>query len=81
MNHRSGRFGYKVMSDRYNYLTVILEHDLKDEDAEPLIEAIKCFRGVLTVKANVVDMLALMTEERVRNELKDRLWRVLNEKS
>jgi hypothetical protein len=68
------------MSDRYNYLTVILEQDLKDEDAEPLIEAIKQFRGVLSVTPNVSDMTALLAEERVRNELAGKLWRVLHEK-
>jgi hypothetical protein len=68
------------MSDRYNSLTVILEHDLKDEDAEPLIEAIKQFRGVLSVTPTVSDMLAHFAEERARNELREKLWRVLNEK-
>jgi hypothetical protein len=68
------------MSDRYNCLTVVLEKDLKDEDAEPLIEAIKQFRGVLSVTPNVSDFPAHMAEERARNELREKLWRVLNEK-
>jgi DICT domain-containing protein len=68
------------MSDRYNYLTVVLERDLKDEDAEPLIAAIKQFRGVLSVTPNVVDTAALLAEERARVELANKLWEVLREK-
>jgi hypothetical protein len=67
------------MSDRYNYLTVILEQDLKDEDAEPLIEAIKQFRGVLSVTPNVSDTTALLAEERARSKLTEKLWRVLRD--
>jgi argininosuccinate lyase len=69
------------MSDRYNYLTVVLERDLKDEDAEPLIEAIKQFRGVLSVTPNVVDTTALFAEERARSALHEKLLRVLHEKA
>lgn len=67
------------MSDRYNYLTVVLERDLKDEDAEPLIEAIKQFRGVLSVTPNVSDATAHLAQERVRVELGNKLWQVLRE--
>jgi DICT domain-containing protein len=68
------------MSDRYNYLVVVLEKDLKDEDAEPLIEAIKCFRGVLTVEPNVSDPASHFAEDRVRSEFMEKLLRVLREK-
>lgn len=68
------------MSDRYNYLTVILEQDLKDEDAEPLMEAIKQFRGVLNVAMNISDSTAWLAEERAKHELRDKLWRILDEK-
>jgi hypothetical protein len=67
------------MSDRYNYLIVVLEHDLKDEDAHPLLAAIKCLRGVLSVTPNVSDPNAWAAEERVRRELTEKLWRVLHE--
>ena len=67
------------MSDRYNSLTVFLEKDLKDEDAEPLIEAIKCFRGVLDVKPTVSNMLGILAEERARSVLREKLWRILQE--
>jgi hypothetical protein len=67
------------MSDRYNYLTVVLERDLKDEDAESLIAAIKQLRGVLSVTPNIVDPTALLAEKRAQAELTAKLWRVLHE--
>jgi hypothetical protein len=67
------------MSDRYNSLTVLLEKDLKDEDAEPLISAIKQLRGVLDVTPTVSNMIGILAEERARRELIDKLWSVLKE--
>jgi hypothetical protein len=69
------------MSDRYNSLIVFLKKDIKDEDAKPLIEAIKQLRGVLDVQPNVSDMLSHLAEERARRELTDKLWKVLNSSS
>jgi hypothetical protein len=66
------------MSDRYNYLTVFLEKDLKDEEAQPLMEAIKRFRGVLDVKPSVSDVNDVLAETRVRNELTQKLWHILH---
>jgi hypothetical protein len=65
------------LSDRYNYLIVVLEKDLKDEDAQPLLEAIKCLRGVLSVTPNVSDPAGWTAEERVRRELTEKLLQVL----
>ena len=65
------------MSDRYNYLTVALERDLKDEDAQDLIKAIECLRGVLKVEPNVANSGDWLAETRVRRELVDKLWNVL----
>jgi hypothetical protein len=43
------------MTDRYNYLTVALETDIRSDDAEALIAAIRMLRGVLKVEPNVTD--------------------------
>jgi hypothetical protein len=68
------------MSDRYNALVVVLEADLKDEDVHPLIEAIKQFRGVLTVKVHVSDMVSILAEERAKREIREKLYRVFDER-
>jgi hypothetical protein len=65
------------MTDRYNTLTVALEKDIRDEDAEVLISAIKQLRGVLTVTGNVVDGNEWLIGQRVRHELGKKLWQVL----
>ena len=43
------------MTDRYSSLTVVLERDIRDDDAEPLIAAIRQLRGVLRVVPKVAD--------------------------
>ena len=65
------------MTDRYNTLTVVLEKDMRDDDAEALLAAIRQLRGVLGVSGNVADASAYMAEERAKRELGDKLWQVL----
>ena len=65
------------MTDRINYLTVVLDADIRDDDAEPLIAAIKLLRGVLKVKANVVQPGDYLAATRAKYELTQKLWDVL----
>jgi hypothetical protein len=67
------------MTDRFNTITVALEHDIRDDDAETLISAICQLKGVLSVSGNVSDSSAWCAEQRVRTELRKKLWSVLNE--
>jgi len=67
------------MTDRYNALTVVLDHDIRSDDAEVLVSAIKQLRGVLNVIPNVVENLTdEIAEARVRQELSKKLWAVLH---
>lgn len=54
------------MSDRYHSLTVVLEHDIRDDDAVHIINAIKQLRGVLDATGVVSDMDTHMAETRAR---------------
>ena len=65
------------MTDRYHTLTVVLEADIRTDDAEGLIEAIKRMRGVLSVAGEVSDLDSHMAEERARRELGQKLWEIL----
>lgn len=58
------------MTDRYNALTVVLEQDIRDDDAEPLIEAIKMLKGVVDVQGNVPSVDSFVAQSRV-----DQKWR------
>ena len=68
------------MTDRINYLTVALEKDTRDDDAEALLNAIRQLRGVADVKPNVVNSGDWLAETRVRQDLADKLWAVLRPK-
>lgn len=66
------------MTDRYNALTVILDRDIRDDDAAHLLNAIKMLRGVLRVEPHIANNLdAAVAEMRVRNELVEKLIEVL----
>ena len=69
------------MTDRFATLTVVLERDFRDDDAESLLTAIRQMRGVLSVTGNVTDLTAHMAEERARRELGAKLWQVLYPKA
>lgn len=42
------------MTDRYNQLVVVLEEDVREDDAQALMNAIRMLRGVISVEGNVV---------------------------
>ena len=65
------------MTDRYHSLTVVLEHDMRDDDAETLISAIRQLRGVLCVSGIVSDSNAHMAFERARADIGKNLWNIL----
>lgn len=67
------------MTDRIHSFTVILENNIREDDAQATINAIKQLKGVLDVKGNT-DIVAVATAEaRVRGELARKLWAVLME--
>lgn len=57
------------MTDRFLTLTVVLDRDYRDDDAQSIIDAIKMVKGVLSVKGNVADGSEYMAIERARHEL------------
>lgn len=67
------------MTDRYNALVVVLEEDIREDDAEGLINAIRHLRGVLSVEGNVRSIESSVAEQRARNTLKSKLWEALKE--
>ena len=67
----------EIMTDRYNALTVVLEKDIRKDDAEALLRAIRQLRGVLDVTGHVADTDSYTAQERVRRELGEKLWNVL----
>lgn len=67
------------MTDRYNAPVVVLERDIRSDDAEGLIAAIKQLRSVASVKPNVADITSHTAEQRARLVLEEKLWKVLED--
>jgi hypothetical protein len=66
------------MTDRINALTVVLAEDIREDDAEGLINAMLQMRHVLSVKPNVSDPLAVhVAEQRVTHDLMKRMLAIL----
>jgi hypothetical protein len=65
------------MTDRYYALTVVLEKDIRDDDAEPILNAIMMIKGVRSVEGNISTPETWMAEERARMELGKRLLAVI----
>ena len=69
------------MTDRYNALTVVLDHDIRSDDAESIINAIEMIRCVLSVKPKVSNIDDHIAYDRVRSELGKELWEILYPKN
>lgn len=65
------------MSDRIKVLTVVLEQDLREEEIQPLIAAIKQLRNVIEVSAEVADPNLYVATTRVRRELGQKLLKIV----
>lgn len=49
------------MTDRICSLTVVLDRNIREDDVESLVEAIRHFKSVLTVEKDVSDPMAELT--------------------
>lgn len=63
------------MTDRINSLTIVLENDVRSDQIEPLLTAIRQLRCVLTVKENITDVSDYVAQERARHKIKEELWK------
>lgn len=57
------------MTDRYNALIVVLEENIRSDDAENLLTAIRQLRGVLSVSGNVASPNDYVAKELARSTL------------
>ena len=65
------------MTDRINSITVVLNKDLREEDAQPIIDAILQFKGVCAAEGNVTDPNAYIAESRAFNAIHENLMAAL----
>ena len=66
------------MTDRYNAVVVTFDREIREDDAEHLINAIRMLKGVVDVTPNVSDINSHIAESKVKRELADKLYSILN---
>ena len=67
------------MTDRYNSLVVSLERDIREDDAEIIINAIKAIRGVNGVEGNIVDPDSFTAQMRINEKVTEKLYSLIKE--
>jgi hypothetical protein len=65
------------MTDRLKGATVVFEEDIREDDAQGLIDAIKHLRGVLDVIPNIKTPNDAIIAQRIRIQLSQDLFDVL----
>lgn len=68
------------MTDRLSGYTIVFEHDIREDDAEGVKNAVLQLRGVIAVVPVVADVHAQMAETRAAFELTAALRRFLQER-
>lgn len=61
------------MTDRVKGFVVTLENDIRIDDVEPLIQAIRCMRGVADVEPSISDTDDLINQRRIKSELREKM--------
>jgi hypothetical protein len=69
------------MTERLKGLTVAFDHDIREDDAAAIVNAIKMIKGVLDVEPLVSTHEDWLIECRVRRELGEKLIAVLYPKA
>lgn len=57
------------MTDRVNALIVILDKDIREDDIQLYINAIRMLKNVIDVQLNVSDMSEVIAKTRLKHEL------------
>ena len=65
------------MTDRIFALTVVLDKDIREDDAVPIIAAIQMIKHVLKVEPHSSNLDTWAAETRARTDLTRQLWEVL----
>lgn len=65
------------MTDKIYAIQVLLAENFREEDAEPIMEAIYMIRGVIAVSAHVTDVSQWAAEEKAKYELRKKLKGIL----
>lgn len=67
------------MTDRYSGYIVVLENDIREDDAESTINAIKHIKGVLSVTPHTKNMDEVVAYMRFKNEFLKKLNKIFED--
>lgn len=67
------------MTDRLKGCFVAFERDIREDDAEAIINAIKMIKGVEDVKVNIADADDWMNRQQIRRELRKKTFDLFRE--
>ncbi len=65
------------MTDRYHSLTVVLDDNMREDDAQAIITAISLLRGVIQVTGEVAGPESYMAEQRAKRDLRMKILELL----
>jgi len=65
------------MTDRINAFLVVLDEELREDDAENTITALKQIKGVIGVEKAVENSSLMIAKMQIRNEMTAKLLEVL----
>ena len=63
-----------VVTDRHAGYVVILDHDLREDDAERILNALAMIKGVASVRPIQSDIALTIAEERIRQHTEQKLY-------
>jgi hypothetical protein len=61
------------MTDRIKGLTVALTHNIRVDDCQRIIDAIKMVKGVEGVEMHVADPMDYIAKQQLKSELRDKI--------
>ena len=64
------------MTNRIKGLVVVFNNDIREDDAEELINVIKLLKGVIKVEPSIVNHEDFINRQRIKNEYKEKIWEV-----
>lgn len=67
------------MTDRVSAFTVVLADNIREDEVEEIVTALSMVRGVIDVTEHIVNPGYYIAETRIRSELKQKLWEIINE--
>ena len=67
------------MTDRLKGCWVAFDRDIREDDAEQLIQVIRCLKGVLAVETSVTTFDDYSARVRVKRQILDKVWAAIKD--